>query len=345
MLKNENQIEKFRHKPKLNNEVTLTVPIKDPPLVSIIVPTFNRPAFLQKALNSIIAQTFKHLEIVVVNDAGEDVRAIIRNLNDARVIYFQHKQNLGLGATRNTGIQHAKGKYIAYLDDDDVFYPDHLETLISFLEKNPNYWVAYTDSYYSYQEKIGGQYKEVKRDLRYSFDFDYKRILIENFIPSNCIVHRKDCLSKVGCFNPNLKLMEDWDLWIRISRVYKFRHIKKVTCEVSWRTDGSSMSSSGNEAFSFGYIDIVYRYKKFIKGKTLINSMNAHLAFHLKSIREKLQEGLMSGNQDTYKLLGNDNLTQLIQKVIFLKEQYSKEFQSEFRRILFYLNNYCSDNS
>ena len=128
------------------------------PLVSVIVPTYNRPDTLKKALESIALQTYKHIEAIVVNDAGEDVSGVINTFQDRLSIkYLVHNKNKGLAASRNTGINSAIGKYIAYLDDDDIYYPDHIETLANFLENN-DYKVAYTDAYRAYQEKEDGVY-------------------------------------------------------------------------------------------------------------------------------------------------------------------------------------------
>ena len=212
------------------------------PLVSVIIPTLNRPAMLEEAIQSVLRQTFRDFEIMVINDAGVDVGDVIEKYNQKRqIIYLQHNSNRGMAAARNTGIKVARGKYIAYLDDDDVYYPDHLETLINFLESS-EYKVAYTDAFRAFQTFQNGQYITIKRDVPYSFDFDYERILKENFIPVLCIIHEKSCLDSVGMFEETLRAHEDWDLWMRMSRLFKFAHIKKVTCEFSWRQDGSSMT-------------------------------------------------------------------------------------------------------
>lgn len=214
------------------------------PLVSVIVPTFNRLDSLPITLGSICNQTFKDFEIIVVNDAGKSVQAVINEYSKkATIVCIEHFQNKGLAAARNTAIRSSRGKYIAYLDDDDIFYPDHLETLVPVLE-NSDCQVAYTDAHRSWKQMRGGKLVEISKDMPYSCDFDYDRILIRNFIPVLCVMHGKDCLDRVGLFDETLSRHEDWDLWIRLSFHYEFHHVKKTTCEFATRTDGTSMRSS-----------------------------------------------------------------------------------------------------
>jgi O-antigen biosynthesis protein len=123
------------------------------PLVSVIVPTYNRPDMLAATLESILNQTYQRLEIIVVNDCGLEVENIAGWLNrQGNITYVRHACNRGLAAARNTGIKLARGKYLAYLDDDDLFYPDHLETLVTALEGS-RFRVAYTDAHRAHQEK------------------------------------------------------------------------------------------------------------------------------------------------------------------------------------------------
>ena len=227
-----------RRKKKFQNEAGA-----ETPMVSVIVPTYNRPHMLSEALKSILAQTYQNYEIIVINDGGEDVEKVVSNFNEKGCTsYVKHGRNRGLAAARNTGIKVAKGKYVAYLDDDDVFYPDHLETLAKFLISD-NYKVAYTDAHRVHHKMVDGKYLLEKKDIPYSYDFDSERILRENYIPVLCIMHEKSCLDRVGTFDEMLASHEDWDLWMRMSREFKFARISKVTCAFSWREDGSTMTS------------------------------------------------------------------------------------------------------
>jgi O-antigen biosynthesis protein len=246
------------------------IPRESQPLVSVIIPTYNRPTMLAEAVRSVLNQTYRNFEIIVVNDSGVNVENTLIPLNrNGNIVYVKHSKNRGLAATRNTGITLSKGKYIAYLDDDDIYLPHHVESLVSFLE-NTYHKIAYSDAHRAFQHKQGHEYVISKKDTPFSFDFDCDRILTENFIPILCVIHEKECLQKVGVFDETLRRMEDWDLWIRMSRHYEFAHIKEVTCEFRWRNDGTSMMTGPIDAFAWATMNIFYKYKDFVKNNPKI---------------------------------------------------------------------------
>lgn len=212
------------------------------PLVSVIVPTYNRPEMLKDAIQSILDQTFQNFEIIVINDAGQDIFKVVQSFNSPKIRCISHETNKGLAASRNTGIRSAKGKYIAYLDDDDIFYSDHLATLATFLQKTGER-VAYTDAARAHQRLDGDCYVTHLREIPYSYDFDYDRILYENFVPVLCFMHEKECFDVCGMLDESFTCLEDWELWLRMSRHFTMHHIKSLTCEYSYRPDGSSMVS------------------------------------------------------------------------------------------------------
>ncbi len=254
------------------------------PLVSVIVPTYNRPDTLKTTLDSIAFQTYKNVEVILVNDAGEDVSDIVKSYHDRiSVNYILHSRNKGLAASRNAGISAAKGKYIAYLDDDDIFYEDHVETLVNLLETS-DYKIAYTDAYRAYQEKENGRYVSKRKDIPYSFDFDPDLILAQNIFPVLCIMHEKSCLDEVGVFDESLTTHEDWDLWIRMSRKYNFAHIEKITCEFAWRTDSTSMSSTKRADF-IRTLNLIYeKYREHTIGKQRVLNLQAAWLKHLQKV-------------------------------------------------------------
>lgn len=271
-------------------------PIAEQPCVSVIIPTKDRPEMLELAVQSVLNQTHENLQIIVVNDGGVDLQTRLDKLNTKRnITYLNHDRNQERSAARNTGIRCARGKYIAYLDDDDMYYPNHVQTLVEFLE-NSEYKVAYTDAVMAEQQKQNGQYVTINRSVPYSFDFDYDKILVSNFIPMLCLMHEKSCLDETGVFDVNLNTHEDWDLLIRLSRSFEIAHITETTCEFT-RRDDSTTTTSKNRADFVRTREIIYnKYSQYAQSNLAIMEAQ-HLAFkseakevatQLERIQEKL---------------------------------------------------------
>jgi len=239
------------------------------PLVTIVIPTYNRINQVAQAINSVVSQTYKNLEIIVVNDCGQNVQIVIDTINDSRIKYVQHAENKGLGAARNTGIKNSAGKYIGYLDDDDWYFPEHVRILVEKMEKE-DIKVIYSNAIQNFQQKQpDGHYATLGRHMPYDMEFSKDMLLYQNITPVLCLMHARECLEKSGMFDEHLRVYEDWDLWIRMSRHYDFHHMRIATCEYVFKQDGSTMSSSRNE-FSTLLPEIYDRYKEHVTNFDII---------------------------------------------------------------------------
>lgn len=195
------------------------IPIK--PMVSVIIPTFNRSKLVIRAIKSVLNQSLKDFELIVVNDGSLDnTKGLVGKLSDPRIIYVK-QPNKGPSSARNTGIRYAMGKYIAYLDDDDVFMPCHLNTLVKFLEANPKVGLAHTDYLYYFLNE--------KPYRRITYSPNNNRLGSGHLPGTSFLAHRKECIDKVGLFDVKLKNGQDTDMWLRIADHYKIKHISKVT--------------------------------------------------------------------------------------------------------------------
>lgn len=241
-------------------------PAEDRPLVSVIVRTCDRPASLALAIRSILNQTYRNVEIIVVNDAGPDVRGMVMALNRrSNITYVAHPERQGAAAAANTGIRAANGKYIAYLDDDDVFYPDHVGTLVDFLEGS-DYRVAYTDANRAYQVERDDRLVISGKDEPWRTDFDADELLAGNFIPIISVIQERAIVDEVGPFDETLSTHEDWDMWIRVSRRMAPARIAKATCEFRWRSGSDSMTSARADFLRTMRL-IHERYREYAAGK------------------------------------------------------------------------------
>jgi glycosyltransferase involved in cell wall biosynthesis len=231
------------------------------PLVSVIVPTYNRPDLLMRAIQSIKNQTYKNLEIVVVNDAGLDVADILNALDyDANIIYIQQEKNRGLAAARNTALHASNGEIITYLDDDDVFLPSHISTIVEGLQKDHDPFV-YTESEYVIERLENGKLIELGRK-KPDADVSYhkERLHIANYIPVNTWGHWKSILGQIGYFDEALDNHEDWDFLLKCSRKFAFVHIPVVTVQVHQRETSDNMLRREKHKFYDTFKLIYSRY-------------------------------------------------------------------------------------
>jgi len=211
------------------------------PSVSVVLPTKDRPLFLGRALRSIQEQTFTDLEVIVVNDGGEDVGEVVDafRTEGLRITLHTEMQSGGIATARNTGVRLARGHWIAYLDDDDFYYPEHLQVLVSAMRET-GIKVAYSDSVQVVEDFRNGQWRALSRELRMSCDFDRGRLLKENITPIINVMHERICWEICGSMDETLPILSDWDYLIRFSSNWEFMHIPQPTAEVRWRANGTN---------------------------------------------------------------------------------------------------------
>lgn len=236
--------------------------MKKSPLVSVIIPTYNRPDLLSCAIGSVLDQTYKNFEIIVINDYGEDVFDVVESFESDNIEYLCHIKNSGLSYTRNTGIKVSKGEILCYLDDDDLFLPHYLEELVQIYETHKDVNIIYTDAAYVNETIKKSQRLVVSEtDTFIGNEYSYQKLLIDNYIPINSLSHRKSILKEIGLFDENMKSHEDWDFLIRLGKEYDFYYINKITVEVRNRIDlQDNMLSQGKGDLYSVYKKIYSRY-------------------------------------------------------------------------------------
>ena len=206
--------------------------IKSSPLVSIIVRTCNRPDVLKETLISIKNQTYKNIEIVVVED-GKDVskKMLETEFKDLNIKYFATGKKVGRCKAGNKALSMTTGKYLNFLDDDDLFYDDHVEVLVGELESSKEK-VAYATSFETpiiVSSKSPYDYKILSVHNGITTDFNYLKIMYNNITPIQCVMFDREVYEKCGGFDEELDALEDWDLWIRYSLKYPFKYVRRTT--------------------------------------------------------------------------------------------------------------------
>jgi glycosyltransferase involved in cell wall biosynthesis len=256
--------------------------IEGKPKVSVVIPTYNRSFLLEKAIVSVLEQTFTNYEIIVVDDGSSDNTRQVIDKFAGRVRYY-YQENGGPSSARNRGIQAAMGEYIAFLDSDDVFFPEKLETQARALDENQEYGMVFSHAVTMDEEghPAGSSWKGVMSGWIYPRNLFIKNCMIAT--PS--VMVRASVFERVGVFDESLSLCEDLDLWRRIARRYPVLQICRPLVKV--RMSRSLLREGIN-------------VKKFLDGRE---------RFYEKSFREdpsleeRLKKELFSEMYCTYGIL------------------------------------------
>lgn len=195
------------------------------PKVSVVIPAYNSMNYLPETIASLLAQTFTDWEAIVVNDGSTDETEQWVSQHSDRRIKLISQENQGLSGARNTGIAHATGDYIAFLDADDLWSPTKLEKQVQCLDENPEAglvytWVAYIDE----------NARPTGRIFKNQAEGNVWKTLIEhNIVESGSVAMvRRECFDTCGTFDRNLRsFVEDWDMWLRIAARYPFKVVQE----------------------------------------------------------------------------------------------------------------------
>lgn len=176
-------------------------------LVSVIIPCFNSATTVSETLDSVLKQTYKNIEIIIVNDGSQDniFEVIEPYLSQNRNIIYHSQQNKGLSGARNSGIALSKGNYILCLDSDDLIAFSYIERCVKVLDSQPKTKLVYSNGYFF--EAENGKWKFPK--------YSFRNLLLGNSIHASAMMRKSDFL-KNGPYDESLAIYEDWNLWINI---------------------------------------------------------------------------------------------------------------------------------
>lgn len=211
------------------------------PKVSVVIPTYNRVKLLDNSISSVLAQTYRDFELLVIDDCSTDNTAdFVSSIGDERIKLIRNSSNKGIAGVRNIGVENSSGEYIAFLDDDDEWEPEKLGRQMNLLKTgSANLGCVYTGAFIV---DSGGN------PIRISVPQYRKRILSEillrNFIITSSVILRTECFERVGLFDETIPYGEDYDMWIRIAQEFEFDYVKDPL--IRYRLHQSSIS--GNNA-------------------------------------------------------------------------------------------------
>jgi glycosyltransferase involved in cell wall biosynthesis len=202
----------------------LSVIQHESPCVSVIVTTYKRVKLLQETLESILSQSFTDFELIVVDNMSEDgTQQFIAGVADSRIRYFRNPNHGIIAANRNFGIRQATGRYIAFCDDDDLWLVNKLEEQVSLLEQHIDVALCYTQA----ESFIGLNVLSPRMNRRKVLEGHFIQLLRGNFFPNSSVLIRRSVFQKIGMLTEDPTLREDFEMWLRISKVYRLMGIEK----------------------------------------------------------------------------------------------------------------------
>lgn len=247
------------------------------PIVSVIIPTYNREDTIEQAVRSVLKQTYQDLEVIVVDDGSSDYTSkLMENLlnEDPRVRYLRNESNRGPQAARNTGIQEALGQYIAFLDSDNEWLPQKLELQMNlFKDSTSTCGVIYTGFQYEYDDG------RLPRYIKPCFRGNIYRDSLQRWIAdTSTIVVRKDIIVRAGLFDERIRAYQEWDLCIRLAKYTEFDFVDDTL--VIYRVFRHIQTISKDSLTSIkGYLDVVSIHRDEIVEKLGRDILSKHLMY------------------------------------------------------------------
>jgi len=243
----------------------------DLPLVSVVTRTIaGRGDLLAQALLSVANQTYSNLEHIVVEDGGEAQREVvdrIAKINRVPLTYLSVPK-IGRSAAGNSGLAAANGDYVFFLDDDDLLFADHVSTLMQALRDDPGSVAAYSLAWdVAIKEKSGGKYAERLPTLHPSMQQHFDPVLLKerNYIPIQAILFKRSLYLERGGFDPEIDLLEDWNLWNKYSVGNTFSFVPKIT-SIFRTLDDPTAAAARQKAFNEVYPAVLTRNATVIRG-------------------------------------------------------------------------------
>lgn len=213
--------------------------------VSVIIPTYNREKVIERSVRSVLNQTYKNIEVIIVDDGSKDnTEKIIKSINDERIIYYKQK-NGGASKARNTGVKLATSDYIAFHDSDDSWREDKLEKQMKYMMENPQVGMVYCDYL---MHRVDGMTYAVPGDINFIGELEgdmFLTLLVNNTIGTPTMLLKKSLFEEFGGFDDSLHCLEDWDFALRFSEYYYIGYINEVLIDAYQQPGSVSTNGQG----------------------------------------------------------------------------------------------------
>lgn len=295
----------------------------DMPEISVIIPTYNSSRYVTQAVDSVLAQTFDDLEVIVIDDGSTDDTESVMSRYSSPVRYIK-QTNGGVSRARNHGIEESRGRYVAFLDADDTWFPNKLEKQMEAIRSQPSYHVCYS-AFLIVDSNLAPI--EVNRSKRQRTALE-DLLMCGNVVGSICtVIYERSLFSKVGGFDPVLSQCADWDMWVRLAAETDFLYVDEPL--VTYRQHETNMSRNApllekdsllvlekgfgmsnlpdalkarqREAFARNYMVLAgtyfhaHMYKDFLRCATRSMTMDFRQALYLAAFPFRVASRLIAG--------------------------------------------------
>ncbi|MBN1754815.1 glycosyltransferase family 2 protein [bacterium] len=215
------------------------------PLVSAIIPTYNRSGYLEKAVRSVLAQDYPYLELVIVDDGSTDDTEEILTRFGSRIRYF-YQSHQGVSAARNMGFQVASGDLLAFLDSDDLWKPSKTSIQVNYFRENPNTLICQTEEvWFRKGIRVNPRHKHRMED-----GWIFQKCLKSCVVSLSSTMFKRGLIEEVGYFDPAFPVCEDYDYWLRIAYRYPIHLIpRKLIIKHGGRKDQLSLQFKGQDKY------------------------------------------------------------------------------------------------
>lgn len=249
------------------------------PLVSIITPTYNRADFIGQAIDSVLAQTYGHFELIIVDDGSEDeTRELVETYQDSRIIY-RYQENQGQSIARNLALKIARGDFICFLDSDNFWFPDKLEKSLEVFREHPEVDIVYGDGV-----TINESGQEISREnMRRYTGHIAAHMLKDNVVSMNTTMARRRCFDEMGGFSGKRRVADDYDLWLRFSARFYFFYLPEYLAY--YRVMENQISSDKIRRFTTNESIIMDFLKQYPAALTAREKREGLGAFFLRKAR------------------------------------------------------------
>ena len=282
-------------------------------LISVIIPLFNRESFIYRAVESVLNQTYKNLELLIIDDNSSDDSyfSIFNYISDKRITYYFLNQNRGVSFARNFGIGRAKGEFVAFLDSDDYWLADKLRQQVKFMIKN-NIDISQTDELWFRKNRLVNpkkKHKKISGDI-------FEKSLDLCIVSPSAVMVKKNVFNRVGMFDENMPACEDYDLWLRISLCYKIGLLsEKLVVKRGGHDSQLSKMHSLDKYRIYSLIKLLKNNKlSENREKKVLHKLTEKLKIYINGCRKRaknkeskyyssiLKQLLYHGNVDSFKI-------------------------------------------